>query len=65
MPPKRHVKSGPARMRELGHTPVTIWFPPPALAKLDRLRRDRPRATFVGKLIFDAMRQLSQYEKAS
>lgn len=64
MKPKRYTKSGPARMRELGHVPVTLWFPPAALAKLDKLRRDRPRATFVGTLVFEAMRQLSQYENA-
>lgn len=63
MKKKGKRKTGPARMRELGHVSVTLWFPPPAAEKLDVCRGNRPRATFCGELVSAGIRQMMQYIK--
>lgn len=40
-------KTGPARMKELGKVPVTIWLTAEQAEQLDETRGRIPRATYV------------------
>ncbi len=63
---KKPSKRGPARMRELGFTPVTCWFSAEELANVDSARGGyTKRATYVHQAAaLAAARRVFEKQKA-
>lgn len=59
----KHVKQGPARMRELGHVAVTLWLTPAQVAELDQVRGISPRASYAKYLLGQQIRGMMQFRE--
>lgn len=65
MAKKAKRKTGPARMRELGRTAVTIWLDEKELANLDGVRGTETRAWWAKSMVLHGIRQVWQTRKGA